>query len=139
MVPTQPWHGPYLFTGEVVVNKPVFGLILGGALGALDGLTALISAPEVKPQIMGIVVGSTGKGLVAGILIGLVARKVNNLAAGILAGILISALLALPIAVGTDPTTGKQYFWEIMIPGAVVGLIVGYATQKFGRSASQRS
>ena len=43
------------------MNKPVLGLILGGVLGALDGLTALLSAPEVKPQIMTIVAGSTSK------------------------------------------------------------------------------
>ena len=36
---------------------------------------------------------------------------------------------------GADNTvTGKVYFWEIMIPGSLVGLIVGYATQKFGTS-----
>ena len=42
-------------TRRSLVNKPVLGLLLGGALGALDGLTALISAPEVKPEIMTIV------------------------------------------------------------------------------------
>jgi uncharacterized membrane protein (Fun14 family) len=121
------------------VNKPVLGLLLGGALGALDGLSALVSAPEVKPHIMTIVAGSTGKGLVAGVLTGVVARKVNNLTIGIVAGVAIAALLALPIALGTDPDTGKRYFWEIMIPGSLVGLIVGYATQKFGQPAPQRA
>jgi hypothetical protein len=28
---------------------------------------------------------------------------------------------------------GRVYFWQIMLPGAVVGLIVGYVTQKHGR------
>jgi hypothetical protein len=28
---------------------------------------------------------------------------------------------------------GGHYWLEIMIPGSIVGLIVGYATQKFGR------
>jgi hypothetical protein len=28
---------------------------------------------------------------------------------------------------------GKHYYWEIILPGSIVGLIVGYATQKFGR------
>ncbi|HXI19851.1 MAG TPA: hypothetical protein VNH46_02120 [Gemmatimonadales bacterium] len=121
------------------MNKPVLGLLLGGALGALDGLTALVSAPEVKPEIIGIVIGSTGKGLLAGLLIGFVARKVNNLGAGILIGTAIAALLALPIALHADPVTGKRYVWEIMIPGSIVGLIVGYATQKFGRPAATRS
>ena len=41
------------------MNKPVFGVLLGGFLGIFDGLTALISAPEVAPQIIQIVIGST--------------------------------------------------------------------------------
>ncbi|MEZ0336223.1 MAG: hypothetical protein ACAI18_19700 [Gemmatimonadales bacterium] len=121
------------------MNKPLLGLVLGGALGALDGLTALISAPETKPQIMGIIAGSTGKGLIAGVLIGLMARKVNNLTASIVLGFVVAAVIALPFALGVDPATGKRYFWEIMIPGSVVGLIVGYATQKFGQPAVQRT
>ena len=124
---------------EALVNKPVLGLLLGGALGALDGLTALISAPEVKPEITAIVIGSTGKGLLAGLIIGFIARKINNLAAGILIGTVIAALLALPIALHADPVTGKRYVWEIMIPGSIVGLIVGYATQRFGQPVAQRS
>lgn len=114
------------------MNKPVLGLTLGGALGALDGLTALISAPEVAPQIMGIVIGSMGKGLLAGVLIGWISKKVNSLPLALLIGLGLGAIFALPFAMGTDPATGKRYFWEIMIPGSMVGLIVGYATQKFG-------
>ncbi len=119
------------------MNKPMLGLVLGGALGALDGLTALVSAPEVAPQIMGIVLGSTFKGLVAGVLIGWIARKLNNLPLGILIGLGIGALLALPFALGKNPETGAVYFWEIMIPGSMVGLIVGYATQKFGTAPAR--
>ena len=50
------------------MGKPVFGLILGGVLGIFDGLTALISAPEVKSEILMIVVGSMGKGLLGGLI-----------------------------------------------------------------------
>jgi hypothetical protein len=125
--------------GAAVMNKPVLGLVLGGVLGALDGLTALFSAPEVAPQIIGIVAGSTAKGLLAGVLIGWFARKVDSLPLGLLMGLAIAALLALPFALGTDPATGRRYFWEIMIPGAMVGLIVGYATQRFGHPVPQRS
>ena len=121
------------------MNKPLLGLVLGGALGALDGLTALLSAPEVKPQIMAIVAGSTGKGLLAGLVIGLIARKVNQQTAMIVVGCLVAALCALPFALGVDPVSGKRYFWEIMIPGSIVGLIVGYATQKYGRPAPRRT
>ena len=68
------------------------GKNLGGVLGALDGLTALLSAPEVKPEIMTIVAGSTGKGLLAGLLIGFISRKVNDLTASIVFGVLVAAL-----------------------------------------------
>ncbi len=114
------------------MKKPMLGLLAGGALGVIDGLTALVSAPEVAPGIVGIVLGSMAKGLVAGVLIGWFARKVNNLAAGVLFGLAMGALFALPFALSTDPSTGKQYFWEILIPGSLVGLIVGFLTQRYG-------
>ncbi len=111
------------------MGKPLFGLILGGILGIFDGLTALISAPEVKPEIIMIIIGSTGKGLIAGLIIGFIARKLDNLPLGILVGGLVSAAVTYPIA--TMPSSnGSVYFWEILIPGMIVGLIVGYATQK---------
>lgn len=120
------------------MNKPVVGLIAGGVLGIFDGLTALVSAPEVAPQIAGIVAGSMGKGLVAGLLIGWFAKKVNNLSAGVAFGLVIGALLALPFALMPDPTTGKQYFWEILIPGMMVGVIVGFLTQRYTETATAR-
>lgn len=116
------------------MNKPVLGLIAGGVLGIFDGLTALVSAPEVAPEIAGIVAGSMGKGLVAGILIGWFAKKVNNLGAGVAFGLVIGALLALPIAMMPNPN-GQTYFWEILIPGSMVGLIVGFLTQRYGEGA----
>jgi len=117
------------------MNKPVLGLVAGGVLGIFDGLTALVSAPEVAPQIASIVAGSMGKGLVAGILIGWFAKKVNNLGAGIAFGLFMGALFALPIAMMPVDASGTKYFWEILIPGALVGLIVGYLTQRYGQPA----
>ena len=118
------------------MNKPVLGLVAGGVLGVIDGLTALVSAPEVAPQITTIVLGSMGKGLVAGLLIGWFARKVNNLTLGVLFGLTMGALFALPFAMATDPATGQKYFWEILIPGSMVGLLVGFLTQRYGRPAA---
>jgi hypothetical protein len=117
------------------MNKPVLGLVAGGVLGIFDGLTALVSAPEVAPQIAGIIAGSMGKGLIAGVLIGWFAKKVNNLGAGVAFGLVMGALFALPIAMMPDATTGEKYFWEILIPGSLVGLIVGYLTQRYGSAA----
>jgi MFS family permease len=112
------------------MNKLVFGLLLGGSLGIFDGLSALVSAPETRPQIVTIVVGSTFKGLISGILIGWFARKVNSLPAGILFGLGVGLILAYLVAAMPD-NAGHHYYWQIMVPGAILGLIVGISTQKF--------
>jgi hypothetical protein len=116
------------------MNKPVLGLLLGGILGVFDGFSALISAPETRPEIVGIVIGSTFKGLLAGLLIGFFARKVRSLPLGILFGLLVSGALAFLVA----RLQGK-YYLEIILPGSLLGIIVGYATQKYrdtGRDAT---
>ena len=118
------------------MGKPVLGLLLGGILGVFDGLSALVSAPEVAPQIVGIVIGSTFKGLVAGVLIGWFARKVHSLPLGIVFGLAVGLFLAFLIAAMPNPE-GGHYWWQIMLPGSVLGLIVGYATQKYGRPVQQ--
>lgn len=107
------------------MNKPLFGLLLGGVLGVFDGLTALISAPETRPEIVGIVIGSMIKGLIAGGLIGYFAKKVKSVPLGILFGLVVGALLAYLVIL-----LGNPYFWELILPGSLVGVIVGYATQK---------
>src|SRR5947207_3905405 len=111
------------------MNKPVFGLLLGGALGVLDGLTAWFT-PEVRNTLMTIVIGSTIKGMVAGVAIGLFSRKVHNVAAAILFGTAIGGFLAFWVAFAQH-----KYYLEIMLPGSLVGLIVGLATQKYPRPA----
>ena len=119
------------------VNKPVLGLLLGGVLGVFDGLSALVSAPEVAPGIVGIVIGSTFKGLVAGVIIGWYAKKKNPTPmAGMLFGLLVGGFFAFLIAAMPADAAGTHYWWQIILPGSLVGLIVGYATQKFGRPAT---
>lgn len=117
------------------MNKILLGLLLGAVLGALDGATAWFT-PEVRTEMATIIVGSTFKGLVAGILIGLFARKVKSVPLGILFGLAIGALFALGIAAMPDAVTGKHYYPQIILPGSIVGLIVGYATQRYGTSPS---
>ena len=114
------------------MNKPMLGVALGGVLGIFDGLTALFT-PEAAPQIAMIVVGSMIKGIVAGVLAGLFARKVSSVPLGILFGTAVGLFLAYLVAMNPDPVTGKHYYFEIMLPGSIVGLIVGYATQRYGR------
>jgi hypothetical protein len=112
------------------MNKILVGVILGTVLGFFDGWTAWFT-PEVRAGIVGIVIGSTIKGLVAGALIGFFARKVNSLPLGILFGLGVGLLLAFFVA-----QMQHKYYFEIMLPGGLVGLIVGYATQKFGQGAA---
>jgi prepilin signal peptidase PulO-like enzyme (type II secretory pathway) len=119
------------------MSKPIFGLLLGGILGIFDGLTAYFT-PEVRDQLVGIVVGSTVKGLIAGVAIGFFANKVNSLPLGIVFGLGVGLILAYIVAAIPD-ANGKHYYFEIMLPGAIVGAIVGYATQKYRAARLARS
>jgi hypothetical protein len=110
------------------MNKPIYGLMLGGGLGILDGLTAWFT-PEVRAALLGIVIGSCIKGLIAGICIGYFAKRVNSLPVGILFGLGIGMLLSYLAAAAPQPN-GQHYYFAIMLPGSLVGAIVGYATQK---------
>ena len=115
---------------EETMNKLVLGLVLGAILGAFDGLTAWFT-PEARSQLLGIVIGSTVKGIIAGVLIGYFARKVRSLPLGILFGLGVGLVLAFLVAAMPQPSN-KHYYFEIMLPGSIVGMIVGYATQRFG-------
>jgi hypothetical protein len=106
---------------------------LGGVLGVFDGLTALLSAPETRPDIGGIVLGSTVKGIVAGLIIGYVATRTRSLSVGVGVGLVVGLFLAYLV------TIGGPYFWEIVLPGGIVGLIVGYATFVYGGAPGARS
>jgi hypothetical protein len=107
------------------MKKPVFAMLLGGVLGVFDGLSALISSPEVRPMIAGIVAGSTFKGVVAGLIVGLVAQRTQSVPIIVGVGLLVGAFFAYLV------TLGEPYFWEIILPGSIVGLIVGFATARY--------
>lgn len=113
------------------MSKPVLGLALGGVLGIFDGLTAWFT-PAVRDQLAGIVVGSTIKGLIAGILIGWFAKKFNSLPLGIVFGLAIGFLLAFLVAF-----LQKDHYFAIILPGSILGLVVGFATQKYGQPGAQ--
>ena len=114
------------------MSKPLIGILLGAVLGAFDGLTAWFT-PAVRDQLGAIVISSTFKGIIAGIAIGFFAKKFHSLPIGLLFGLTIGAVLAwltARFAVG-------GYYFEIMLPGSLVGLIVGFATQRYGRQPAE--
>lgn len=108
------------------MNKITVGLLLGAALGALDGATAWFT-PAVRAGIVGIIIGSSIKGVIAGIAAGIFARKVHSVGLGILFGLAVGAFLAFLVA-----RMQHGYYFEIMLPGSIVGMIVGFATQQYG-------
>ena len=109
------------------MNKVLFATLLGGFLGIFDGLTAWFT-PEVRNQMVGIVIGSTIKGLVTGVLVGLFARKVRSVAWGTLFGVAVGAFFAFLVYLGEG-----GHALNIMLPGSLVGLIVGYVSQSDNR------
>jgi hypothetical protein len=112
------------------MNKIFVGLLLGAGLGAVDGMTAWFT-PAVRNGIIGIIIGSTVKGMIAGVAAGWFARRVKSVAWGIAFGLLIGALLAYGVA-----AMQHGYYFEIMLPGSIVGAIVGWATQRYGQPAT---
>lgn len=93
------------------MTKPVLGIVVGGVLGILDGLTAPLSAPETLPQLPMIPSSvRPSRGLSPGILIGLFARKVRSVPAGLVFGLLVGGALAALI------TIGGPYFWKSWFP-----------------------
>ncbi len=118
------------------MNRPLLGLLLGAGLGVLDGLSALVSSPEVKAQIAGIVMGSSIKGLLAGLITGLIARKLASTKLGTAIGLFVALLITAPIAhMNAQHYHQPSYYWKIMLPGALVGAIVGFVIVRYGRPA----
>ncbi len=115
------------------MNKVLFALIVGGALGIIDGLTAWFT-PEARPMMAQIVVGSTIKGLMTGVLIGAFARKVSSLALVIAFSLAVGGLLSFWVA----HMQGK-YYLEIILPGSLVGIITGFAAQRYSPAKPRTS
>ena len=110
------------------MNKPVVGLVAGLVLGLADGATAWFT-PEARPQIASILMGSTIKGMLVGVLAGWFARKVNSTAKGIAFGAVVGLLFAAGVA-----AMQHNHYLEIMLPGFVTGGIAGFLTQRVGTS-----
>lgn len=118
------------------MNKILVGLIVGAVLGLIDGATAWFT-PEVRDQMLGIIIGSTVKGIIAGIAAGWYARRVQSVSKGIVFGFVVGLVLAFAVAAMPD-ANGQHYWWQIMVPGSILGGVIGWATQRYGRPASLR-
>ncbi len=112
------------------LTKPMLGLAVGGTLGLLDGLSGFLE-PSLAPVMSSVITFSLLKGLVAGIAIGYVSQRFHSMFVGICAGICIAAGLSLLVIL----RAGMALFWDIMLPGMLLGVVVGFTTQKFGRQA----
>jgi uncharacterized membrane protein len=124
------------------VSKPVLGLVLGGILGVFDGLSALVSAPNdpaVKAGIVGIVIGSTIKGILTGALVGWYATRSSSMQRTIIFGLGVGLALAFLVCMMQLLAGENAYYWQIMLPGGILGMIVGYATFKSPASAPTRA
>jgi hypothetical protein len=109
-------------------TKPVLGLAVGGLLGLLDGLSGFFE-PSLAPVMGSVITFSLLKGLLAGLATGYVSQRVHSMAVGIAAGIGIAMLLSFLVIL----RAGIALFWDILLPGMLLGAIVGFATQRFGR------
>ena len=107
------------------MTKPVLGALVGAVLGLLDGLSAWFS-PEARPIFLTIVIGSTLKGVVTGLLAGLIGRWKRSTLLGVVAGLLIGLALSSLAALGQP-----GHYLEIALPGMVVGALVGFVTQRY--------
>src|SRR5229473_2479154 len=111
------------------LTKPILGLAVGGALGLLDGLSGFFE-PSLAPVMGSVITYSLLKGLVGGVATGYVSQRIHSMLVGILAGIGIAAALSLLLIL----RAGMALFWDILLPGMLLGAIVGFATQRFGRT-----
>ncbi len=115
------------------MNKILVGLLFGLILGALDGATAWFY-PEARSTLGGIMVGSSIKGMLVGMLSGWFARKVQSTMWGVMMGSSLGLLFAFLVA-AMSTVNGRHPYLEIMMPGFVVGAIVGFLTQRMGKPA----
>jgi hypothetical protein len=96
---------------NIHMNKPVAGVLFGAALGFCDGLTVWFT-PAARSAM-------------TGILAGLFARKVRSVPMGIAFGAAVELFFAWLVALQPQPD-GSHYYVEIMVPGFVVGAIIGF-------------
>jgi hypothetical protein len=113
------------------MNRWLLGMLVGAVLGLVDGATAWFT-PAVRPYIESILIGSTGKGLLVGVASAAVARKLNSIGMAVAFASIIGLILAYIVA-AMPSATGEHYYLEIMLPGFVLGGLIGFLTQRYGK------
>ena len=106
------------------MRTAVVGILVGGILGLLDGLSAWFD-PEARLMMAPIILGSTIKGVLTGLAAGLVARWRKSLALGVATGVVVGFVLSTVAALGQP-----DHYWAIVLPGMLVGALTGWATQR---------
>jgi hypothetical protein len=119
------------------MKKILLAMALGAVLGLLDGSSAWFS-PDARDKLGSIILWSALKDVTAGFLIGVVAALVRSKVAVATWGLLVGLGLAFLVAMQPDPDTGKHYYLAIMLPGGLVGLLVGYFTARYGGGVVRR-
>lgn len=115
----------------MALTKPMLGLAVGGTLGLLDGLSGFLE-PSLAPLMSSVITFSLLKGLLSGVAIGYFSKKVHSMLLGILAGLAIAAAFSMLLVL----KSGMALFFDIMLPGMLLGVIVGFATQRFGKQTN---
>lgn len=114
------------------MTKPMIGVCAGAVLGLLDGLSAL-AYPEARAMIVTIVIGSTVKGVLTGAAAGWLARRWRSIAGGVAAGVAFGFVLSTAAALPVMSEHPSRYF-DIVLPGMLLGAIVGFVTQRYPTS-----
>ena len=94
-----------------------------------------VLSPEVQSIIIQIVIGSTVKGFLTGLFAGFIANRTDRTFLAIIAGLALGLVLSFIAAYLAPDPTGQHYYLEIMLPGAALGAVAGYSSQRFGQLA----
>jgi hypothetical protein len=76
---------------------------------------------------VGIIIGGAIKSIIVGAILGVFARKVHSVAGGVVFGLVLGGVLAFIVA-----QLQHAHYVEIIVPGSIVGMILGFATQRYG-------
>ena len=111
------------------MKKLPLSLLAGFILGLLDGLSA-IPNPDAREMLPVIIVFATLKGIVTGLVIGLVASKIQGISKIVVVGLVVGTIFSVLAAIPSGS------YLEIVIPGAIIGVLIGFITSKWGKTAT---